>query len=142
MGVYLFDDLSQARQLAQKQGTVVLICEFSSTTFFVPKTKDEETQLLADGFYEPGNEPKNNVLKTHISHAYSPREVAVSQGKCHIVVDQDIKIGRLARKKSDALCKPRAKFWGLERIEWIATCPKCIELAEKYNIPFDKELPE
>ena len=53
----------------------------------------------------------------HVEHAYTPRETAMYGGANHVVVDEAIRIGRLVRKPGDALSRPRAKFWGLSRVE-------------------------
>ena len=53
----------------------------------------------------------------HVEHAYTPRETAMYGGADHIVVDEDIRIGRLVRKPGDALSRPRLKFWGLSPVE-------------------------
>jgi hypothetical protein len=53
----------------------------------------------------------------HVEHAYTPRETAMYGGADHIVVDEEIRIGRLVRKPGDALSRPRAKFWGLSGVE-------------------------
>lgn len=53
----------------------------------------------------------------HVEHAYTPRETALYGGADHIVVDEEIRIGRLVRKPGDALSRPRAKFWGLSGVE-------------------------
>jgi len=53
----------------------------------------------------------------HVEHAYTPRETAMYGGADHIVVDAEIRIGRLVRRPGDALSRPRAKFWGLSGVE-------------------------
>lgn len=46
----------------------------------------------------------------HVEHAYTPRETAMYGGADHIVVDAEIRIGRLVRKSGDTLSRPRTKF--------------------------------
>jgi hypothetical protein len=43
--------------------------------------------------------------------------------------------GRLRREKSDALCKPRRKFWGLDRVEsnQEVTCARCKALLARLD---------
>lgn len=53
----------------------------------------------------------------HVEHAYTPRETAMYGGADHVVVDEEIRIGRLVRQPGDALSRPRTKFWGLSRVE-------------------------
>lgn len=70
---------------------------------------------------------------TAIAYAYSPRENVGSGGGDHIVCLQGFTHGRLTRAAGDPLCKPAAKFWGLDRCSdgREATCVKCAEIAER-----------
>ena len=56
-------------------------------------------------------------FRWHIEHAYTPRETASYGGADHVVVDEPVRVGRLRREPGDALSRPRAKFWGLSRVE-------------------------
>jgi hypothetical protein len=69
----------------------------------------------------------------HIEHAYTPRETAMYGGADHIVVDEEIRIGRLVRTSGDALSRPRAKFWGLSGVEQgrLPTSLADIKIAER-----------
>lgn len=53
----------------------------------------------------------------HVAHAYTAQETATYGDADHIVVEEEIKIGRLVRKLGDALSRPQAKFWGLSGVE-------------------------
>jgi len=53
----------------------------------------------------------------HVEHAYTPRETATYGGADHIVVDEEVRIGRLVRHPGDALSRSRQKFWGLHAVE-------------------------
>jgi len=69
----------------------------------------------------------------HVEHAYTPRETAMYGGADHIVVDEEIRIGRLVRKPGDALSRTRAKFWGLSGVEGgrLPTSLADIKIAER-----------
>ena len=56
-------------------------------------------------------------FRWHVEHAYTPRETATYGGADHIVLDEEVRIGRLHRLPGDALSRPRAKFWGLSPVE-------------------------
>ncbi len=56
-------------------------------------------------------------FRWHVAHAYTAQETATYGGADHVVVDEAIRIGRLKREPGDALSRPRAKFWGLSRVE-------------------------
>lgn len=72
-------------------------------------------------------------LAAHIEHAYTPRETALYGGANHVVVEQELQVGRLHRHPGDALCKPRHRFWGLRRggEDRVPSCQRCIEIAER-----------
>jgi hypothetical protein len=53
----------------------------------------------------------------HVEHAYTPRETAMYGGADHVVVDEEVRVGRLVRHPGDALSRPRAKFCGLSGVE-------------------------
>lgn len=70
------------------------------------------------------------------AYAYSPRENVGSLGGLHIVVRVPVHAGRLHREPGDALCKPAAKFWGLDgRENTPATCIGCLRAAVKLHAP-------
>ncbi|MCF1592414.1 hypothetical protein [Streptomyces muensis] len=79
-----------------------------------------------------------DVPSAHVAYAFNPHEGARSQANYHLRLDQDLNAGRLVRKRGDALCKPQAKFWGLEPTRpadrRAPSCPTCIERAERYGI--------
>ena len=52
----------------------------------------------------------------HVEHAYTPSETATYGGADHVVVDEEVRIGRLVRRPGDALSRPRKKFWGLHAV--------------------------
>lgn len=56
-------------------------------------------------------------FRWHVEHAYTPRETATYGGADHIVVDEEVRIGRLVRHSGDALSRSRKKFWGLHAVE-------------------------
>ena len=56
-------------------------------------------------------------FRWHVEHAYTPRETGSYGGADHIVVDDEVQIGRLVRHPGDALSRIRAKFWGLSAVE-------------------------
>lgn len=77
-------------------------------------------------------------LKHNISYAYSPRENVGSNGKNHIVLEQDYSKGRLKRISGDPLCKPARRFWGLESIDNKNTehlCQQCFDKILKIIYP-------
>ncbi len=88
---------------------------------------------------DPGPEgPSKTLLEqlpfaAHIEHAYTPRETALYGGANHVIVEQEVRVGRIHRAERDALCKPRDRFWGLYRggEDHIPTCRRCIEIAER-----------
>jgi hypothetical protein len=69
----------------------------------------------------------------HIEHAYTPRETALYGGANHVVVEQEVQVGRIHRSERDALCKRRDRFWGLYRggEDHVPSCRRCIEIAER-----------
>ncbi|MEW6732476.1 MAG: hypothetical protein AB1489_14195 [Acidobacteriota bacterium] len=74
------------------------------------------------------------------AYAYNPHEHANSNGRDHIILRQELHIGRLQRNAGDALCKPRDKFWGLEEVSnGSPTCVKCLEIAERTITPKAKQ---
>lgn len=55
-----------------------------------------------------------------------------TNGANHVVLSNEVRLGRLHREKGDALCKPRAKFNGNLFAEADApTCKQCLLAAEK-----------
>jgi hypothetical protein len=82
-------------------------------------------------------------LTAHIGYAYTPRQGAISASSNHAVLDQPLRVGRLVRDQSDALCRPRRKFWGLESAstEREVTCPRCTDLAARHGVVI-RHLPE
>lgn len=72
----------------------------------------------------------------HVRYAFNPHQAARSNGAYHLVLDQPLTDGRFSRAPGDALCKPRAKFWGLDEggQRDHATCRPCLERAERYGV--------
>ena len=70
-------------------------------------------------------------IQGYSAYAYSPRERRGNTGQNHIVVTSAI-WGKLARDPYQALC--RTNFWGLHAVKEPATCPKCLAIAERYDI--------
>lgn len=56
-------------------------------------------------------------FRWHVAHAYTARETATYGGADHVVVDDEVRIGRLVRHPGDALSRPARKFWGLHAVE-------------------------
>ena len=70
----------------------------------------------------------------HIEHAYTPSETATYGGADHIVVDEEVRFGRLVRAPGDALSRPRKKFWGLSAVaekDRLPTSLADIKIAER-----------
>ncbi|MBS1895467.1 MAG: hypothetical protein JST59_29560 [Actinobacteria bacterium] len=88
---------------------------------------------------DPGPERSSKTLLeqlpfgAHIEHAYTPRETALYGGGDHVVVEEEVRIGRIHRNARDALCKSRWSFWGLHRggEDHEPSCKRCIEIAER-----------
>jgi hypothetical protein len=55
-------------------------------------------------------------FRWHIEHAYTPQETGSYGGADHIVVDEEVRVGRLIRQPGDALSRVRKKFWGLSPV--------------------------
>lgn len=72
-------------------------------------------------------------FRWHVEHAYTPRETATYGGADHVVVDEPVRVGRLARQPGDALSRPRQKFWGLSPVEEgrLPSSQADIEVAER-----------
>lgn len=70
------------------------------------------------------------------AYAYSPRQGAMTIARTHAALTGPFEHGRLRRERSDALCKPRQRFWGLEPTEDYreVDCPTCIERIKRYGI--------
>jgi hypothetical protein len=87
---------------------------------------DPEARALNERLFEELNRRQEEYLqgvlaklpfRWHVAHAYTPRETATYGGADHIVLDENVKIGRLSRRAGDALSRRREKFWGLYRVE-------------------------
>jgi hypothetical protein len=85
----------------------------------------------------PGRAPETLLgelpFPAHIGHAYTPRETASHGGGDHVVVEQEVRIGRIRRVEGDALCRPRRRFWGLARggEDHLPSCRRCVAIAER-----------
>jgi hypothetical protein len=68
--------------------------------------------------------------------AHHPRDCGSSAGKTHVMLRVDFDRGRLHRKKGDALCRPRSKFWELSagREGQAPNCARCIELGKRLGL--------
>lgn len=92
------------------------------------------------GWYErQGNRWVPVDMLLEVGYAYSPAEGArVSPGSDHWMLTRDLKIGRAVRRRGDALCKTKDKFWGLDRAtdeaRQVATCKRCREIARRYGL--------
>ena len=76
-----------------------------------------------------------STLTAHPEYAYTRRQGDRSIAHDHAVLDQDLIAPRFRREKGDALCRPARKFWGLYPTDASpVTCPRCIELAERYGV--------
>lgn len=74
-------------------------------------------------------------LNLRVDYAYTLRQSDRSNGADHLVVLEDLHVGRLHRQVGDALCRPRRKFWGLEptkRTE--ADCRRCLQIAQRLDL--------
>lgn len=64
-------------------------------------------------------------------------------GGAHLIVTSDMTRGRLVRQAGDALCKPAARFWGLEpepeRSLKTVSCKRCKEIAERLGLLADPQ---
>lgn len=69
----------------------------------------------------------------HIEHPYTPRETALYGRANHVVVEEEVRIGRIHRSSRDTLCRPREHFWGLYRggEDHVPSCRRCTEIAER-----------
>lgn len=74
-------------------------------------------ELLAQGVQYLKELLAQLPFRWHIAHAYTAQETGSYGGADHIVVDEPVRIGRLAREPGDALSRPRRKFWGLHDVE-------------------------
>jgi|GEM_PF-2595719 len=81
-------------------------------------------------------EPAKTLLEqlpfaAHIEHAYTLRETALYGGADHIVGEKEGRIGLIHRRERDALCKPRDRFWGLNRggEDHVSSCWRCTQIA-------------
>jgi hypothetical protein len=72
-------------------------------------------------------------FRWHVAHAYTAQETATYGGADHIVVDEPIRIGRLARAAGDALSRPARKFLALYAVEEgrLPTSVADIKIAER-----------
>jgi hypothetical protein len=78
--------------------------------------------------------PDLGPVPVHVEYAYPPRPSAASpQGADHVIVDGALLAGRLIRDHHDALCKPRAKFWGLYPMDSQASCTRCCQMLAKLH---------
>lgn len=66
-----------------------------------------------------------------VAYAFSPRQGNFSNGAYHLVTPEAFRSGRLVRNAGDALCKPRKRFWGLERANAEASCAACLRIAAR-----------
>ena len=72
-------------------------------------------------------------IQGKVAYAYSPREGArdgfFSPGKDHYQLLTPVADGRYKRASGDALCKPSAKFWGLQGFDdgRPVTCRQCLD---------------
>ena len=55
-------------------------------------------------------------FRWHIEHAYTPRETGSYGGADHIVIDEEVRAGRITRQPGDTLARARSKFWGLSPV--------------------------
>lgn len=108
-------------------------------------------QAATRAFREAGEILRQRLpFRTSIAYAYSPRENVGSGGGDHIVCAENVTAGRLKRQAGDALCKPQARFWGLQQ-RWgadtclnyqaTASCLRCLEIAEKLSEARTHETP-
>lgn len=93
----------------------------------------EQRQASHDAFLLEARKTADRLPFAHsTAYAYSPHENVGSGGTSHIIVDEPLQAGRLIRKPGDALCKPAARFWGLDmRPGRPAECLRCLEIAER-----------
>lgn len=70
-----------------------------------------------------------HAVRWAVEGAYHPMDTGTLAGGGHVVVQDDLHVGRLHRAKGDALCKPRGKFWGLGAHRDKPDCKRCVEIA-------------
>jgi hypothetical protein len=73
------------------------------------------------------------AVGVHLEYAYAGNSAGSNHGKHHVVLDADLRAGRLVRVKGDALCRPRKSFWGLYGGNHVdLTAPDCVLCAKRY----------
>lgn len=86
---------------------------------------DPEERASNERLYDELNDRREQYLRDllarlpfrwHIEHAYTPQETGSYGGADHIVVDEEVRVGRLVRQPGDALSRVRKKFWGLSPV--------------------------
>lgn len=65
--------------------------------------------------------------------AYHPRDRGNSAGATHIETRDTIKLGRIKRDPRQVLCT-RKRHWQLLANDSDITCPKCLEIAERFGL--------
>jgi hypothetical protein len=71
-----------------------------------------------------------------VQYAWKPRPSShAANGRDHLVTTAPLSFGRFKREAGDALCKPRRKFWQLEKnYATEADCKKCLAIKERYKL--------
>ena len=80
-----------------------------------------------------------------LRHAFTSRCTGNYSGRDHVIIASGRLTGRRKREPGDALCKPTAKFWGLERGSDLAEpelrrrnmCSTCLEVATRLGLDLD-----
>lgn len=76
-------------------------------------------------------------LTLGLAHAYTPNETGGYGGTDHLVTSEAFSYGSLHRERGDALCKPRGKFWSLQRVDSAPrrkVCALCLKRAQRLSI--------
>lgn len=93
----------------------------------------EACSLVTDEIIKLVARAREAGLQYAVAYAYNPKEGGSSNGKYHLIVTaaEGLTLIRVQRQKGDALCKPAAKFWGLDLKDTSPSCPKCLAQLEK-----------
>lgn len=85
---------------------------------------------------EPVTDPA--LVTWVVAHAYTPNEAATYGGGEHLQLLVPIHLGRVVRKRGDALCRPtKRRFWGLHEVDGegrAVRCPRCLAMARRLGI--------
>lgn len=93
---------------------------------------------MTEAASQPNSSESSTPITGSVAYAWALRQGALSNGRDHIVLDDALEVGQLRRAAGDALCRPRRKFRdlspGSNTATGHATCPVCLQRAERYNV--------